>query len=146
MPHLLASHHLKQQSKQPRENAKTRLACAAALYPKPHSLATNQQQQQQSLGLLQQLTHAIDEQLLQKTNNFSSKPMMQPQDSMSSLLDFNTEHENTKSCYTVALVFDKALQQDQVTVEYAARIQTLVQYMMQEQQQVHVIGFCGTKH
>ena len=104
-----SSRRLKQQSKRPvrRENAKTRLARAAAnaaaLYPKQHSLSATQQST--SLGSLQQLTHAIDEQLMQKQNNFSSKPMMQPQDSMSSLLDFNTEHEHANCCYTVALVF-----------------------------------------
>jgi hypothetical protein len=145
-----SSRRLKEQNKRPkkqkkRENAKTRLARAAAnaaaLYPKQPFLET---QQQPALGSLQQLTHAIDAQLLQnKANNFSR--MMQPQDSMSSLLDFNTEHENNPSYYTVALVFGKALQQDQVTAEYAARIRALVQYMMEENLHVDALCFCGPK-
>lgn len=150
-----SSKHLKeeQQRRPPkrkkikRENAKTRLARAAAnaaaLYPEDISATSSQVSP--ALGSLLKLTHAIDEQLRQQqATNFSPKPSLQPQDSMSSLLDFNEEHACHNTCYTVALVFGKALQDDQVTAEYAARIRSLVILLIEEPNTVDVVCFCGS--
>ena len=131
--------------KKKKENAVKRLARAAAnaaaLYP-PEDTLTATSSSRSSLGTLRQLTHAIDEQLLQK-RQASFSPSLQPQDSMSMLLGFNEEHVSTDVSYNVAIVFAKTLQDDQVTVEYAARIRSLVELLKDKNSHVDIVCFCG---
>jgi len=150
-----SSKHLKEQQHQPprkkkkKENAVKRLARAAAnaaaLYPPEDT--TVSAAPRAAIGNLRQLTQAIDEQLRQKQQaNFSRQPHLQPQDSMSSLLGYNEEHQSPHStcCFHVALVFGKTLQDDQVTVEYAARIRSLVELLKDEDCDLDVVCFCGS--
>ena len=72
-------------------------------------------------------------------------------DSMISLLGYNQvngvwrEH-SSQSTYNVAIVFGKKLVRDQVTVEYASRIRTLVKLFMEDSEfRPSLVCFCGGK-
>jgi hypothetical protein len=124
-------------------------ANAAALYPPPPPPP-----QRGPIGNLQKLTKVIDEQLLlSKRTDLLSTPT-QAYDSMSALLRSNDENKpSSPQPFHVAVVFGKALQEDQVTVEYAARIRSLVELLLNvrkdgdgpnDQNEIQVVCFCGS--
>jgi hypothetical protein len=64
---------------------------------------------------------------------------------MSALMRSNDENKpSSQQPFHVALVFGKALQDDQVTVEYAARIRCLVELLKDDRNEIQVVCFCGS--
>jgi hypothetical protein len=138
----------RRKKKEPQDIVK-RLARAAAnaatLYPPP---PPPPQGIGGPIGNLQKLTKVIDEQLLlsKGRTDLLSTPT-QAYDSMSALLRSNDENEppSPQQPFHVAVVFGKALQEDQVTVEYAARIRRLVELLKDDQNEmIQVVCFCGS--
>jgi len=98
----------------------------------------------EKLGSLRDLTKAIDDQLRVNRNRNLASQLHQAQDSMKTLLEFNNEnHQPSITTHDVALVFGKPLIQDQITLEYASRVRTLVKMMAEENYKPSLICFCG---
>jgi hypothetical protein len=98
------------------------------------------------------LTQVIDERLVEKKNDkssFVSGLVRQSRDSLGALLGHDDEHNaayknDTEKAHDIVVVFGKALLQDQVTVEYAARLRTLAQLLSSNELNTpDVICFCG---
>ena len=131
-------------SKKKKEDAVKRLARAAATAASLYPPKLEDEIRPSSIGSLQQLTQAIDEQLIQanqRNTQFVSGVVQQPRDSMSSLLGYN-DQQTSQPGYHVALVFGKALLQDQVSVEYASRIRALVKLIATDST-ITLVCFCG---
>lgn len=114
-------------------------ATAAALYPPPPPPP-----HRGPLASLQKLTEVIDQQLLHSKHTDLFKAPIQARDSMSALLGYNDENKPlSQQPFRVAIVFGKALQDDQVTVEYASRIRCLVE-LLRDTNDIRVACFCGS--
>ena len=111
-----------------------------------------------TMGSLRQLTKVIDKQLFASgprgvwKSNYprAEGPLVhQARDSMSSLLGYNQvkgdwKSHSSMSTYNVAFVFGKRLVNDQITVEYASRIRTLVKLFKNEPEfRPSLVCFCG---
>ena len=116
----------------------------------------NKDSEKSPVGDLRRLTQVIDATLARKRRDVSldSKPM---KDSMSSLLSYNNdgndenddENDDTitnsiqQSMMQVVVVFGKSLIGNEITVEYASRLQRLATIIADGHVRPHVICFCG---
>lgn len=102
-----------------------------------HTSSMKQAEPPTNIGSLSQLTKVIDQQLQlgNKDASFTldGSARFLPNDSMGSLLGFNDgvkwRRHSPTTTHNVAVVFGKPLMNDQITVEYASRIQALVNIM-----------------
>ena len=129
-------------------------ARAKALQKKhePPTATGNQNNENSPVGDLRRLTQVIDATLAKKRRDVSldSKPM---RDSMSSLLSYNNDDSNKsfdttttsiqKSIMQVIVVFGKSLIGNDITVEYASRLQRLATIVADGHVRPHVICLCG---
>jgi hypothetical protein len=129
-------------------------------------LSDDDEQKKPRLPSLRSLTAAIDAELnAARTGNNLMVSALQTRDSMSAIMAHNDRTENaalssatlttaitgapamdTTSSYHVAIVLSKPLKEDHVTIEYAARIQKLVQIMLRDDYQPSLICFVGGRH
>jgi hypothetical protein len=97
------------------------------------------------IGTLSHLTEAIDARLRDRMNPssyFVDGIVKQVKDSMDVLLEFN-EREHRESLHEIVVIFGKHLIDDQITVEYASRIDKLVSLLKGERLNPDLICFCG---
>ena len=129
-----------------------------AVSPSADSADSTENSKRGTMGSLRQLTKVIDKQLFASgprgvwKSNYprAEGPLVhQARDSMSSLLGYNQvkgdwKSHSSMSTYNVALVFGKRLVNDQITVEYASRIRTLVKLFKNEPEfRPSLVCFCG---
>jgi hypothetical protein len=136
------------------------------LEPRPTRLLSDEEEKNSRLASLRSLTAAIDAELnAARAGNNVMVSALQTRDSMSAIMAHNdrAEHSELSSAalravitgapaidttarHHVAIVLSKPLKEDLVTIEYAARIQKLVQIMLCDDYQPSLICFIGGRH
>jgi len=99
-------------------------------------------------GELCRLMQAIDERLLSNqrgSNSFAVDFVQYPRDPMGALLEYNNmkDEKATKAARQIFVLFGKPLMNDQVTVEYAARIRSLAMLLQEKKTMPDLVCFCG---
>ena len=105
------------------------------------------------LGDLRDLSKAIDRRLQQKSRNAVMLDGFKARNTVESLLEHNYDRKGSRipreaqkimsSMRNVAVVFGKALVNDQISLEYAARLRTLARLITHKELEPSLVCFCG---